>query len=186
MGSSSGAGDSSGGGSGGEGGEKDPSDATWREDFKRADVRHGRFTEAEKAALQKAVSEHAGAHGLSTQDYSWLTQRTGGRKGRPAVAAAGDKGPVAAVAAALPQRTRKAVFALLQRMFAGGERKVRARAPEWPAARWRRAWGGCKRGACVAAAHARRWGAAVGAKHWRVPDGLRGTWRGCIRPPLIC
>ncbi|KAI8476144.1 MAG: hypothetical protein J3K34DRAFT_516817 [Monoraphidium minutum] len=101
----------------------EPAEATWRADYAREDVRHGRFSEGEKEKLQRAVAGYAATHGLSTSDYSWLLQRTAGRKGRPPAAGAGDKGPVAEVAAALPQRTRKAVFAALQRMYGEGRGK---------------------------------------------------------------
>jgi hypothetical protein len=71
------------------------------------------------------VADYAARKGLSTTDYSWLLQRTGGRRGRPPAEDDGGKGPVADVAAALPRRTRKSVFALLQRMYGEGRGKVR-------------------------------------------------------------
>jgi hypothetical protein len=102
--------------------------ATWRDDYARADVKHGRFSEEEKAALARAVAAYAAAHGCSTEDYSWLLQRAGGGGRRGGRLKAGEAAPATEVAAALPGRTRKAVFAVLQRMFSEGRGKVRGRA----------------------------------------------------------
>ncbi len=96
--------------------------ASWRADYGRTDVRHGAFTADEKAVLTKAVADYAAAHGHSTDDYDWLLNRSEGKGGR---LPGGEVGPVSAVAAALPDRTRKAVFGALQRMFSGGNKKVR-------------------------------------------------------------
>jgi hypothetical protein len=133
SGSSSGGSSSGGGGGGGGGGSGDSdasggadADATWRADYGRADVKHGKFSEAEKEVLAKAVADYAAKYGCSTSDYAWLLQR-GGEGRRGGRVRGGAVTPVAAVAAALPQRTRKAVFAALQRMFAEGRGKVRGR-----------------------------------------------------------
>jgi len=93
--------------------------ATWRADYGRVDIKHGAFSEDEKATLSKAVADYAALHGHGASDYAWLLQRE--RAGR---LAAGEKGPVSTVAAALPSRTRKAVLSALKRMYGEGHRKV--------------------------------------------------------------
>ena len=65
------------------------------------------------------MADYARRHGHSTSDHAWLLQpRGGGRTPK------GERGAVSDIAAALPNRTRKAVFAALQRMYSAGNKKV--------------------------------------------------------------
>lgn len=48
----------------------------WREDARRADVKHGPFSKAEDAALLAALRGFAEQHGLDQQDLSWVRNIT--------------------------------------------------------------------------------------------------------------
>jgi hypothetical protein len=42
---------------------------TWAEDFRRENVKHGRFSDQEIQKIRKAVHEYAMEHGLSTTNF---------------------------------------------------------------------------------------------------------------------
>jgi hypothetical protein len=88
---------------------------TWRQDYNRTDVKHGRFTEEEKAILKTALKAYAENNNLDSQSYDWLYEVQG----------VGKRGALTEIAAALPSRNRKAVWACLTRMVDPGNYKVR-------------------------------------------------------------
>ncbi|KAF6255253.1 hypothetical protein COO60DRAFT_234531 [Scenedesmus sp. NREL 46B-D3] len=91
------------GGAGSGGAPAAATDSSWRADYNRTDVKHGRFGDDERAAIAAAIQEYAEERGLpyALGECDWLVER----------AAAGHKrGAITAIAAALPQRTRKAVW----------------------------------------------------------------------------
>ncbi|KAK9840762.1 hypothetical protein WJX81_003109 [Elliptochloris bilobata] len=83
----------------------------WDASMKRTDVKHGRFSAAEKATLRAAVEAYAREHELSTTDLRWLFETMSGEDRRRS------KGAWNAVAAALPHRRIKAVWSCGTRMF---------------------------------------------------------------------
>jgi hypothetical protein len=46
-----------------------PGGLTWRDDFQRKDVKHGKFSDDEIKSIRKAVHEYAVEHGLSTTNF---------------------------------------------------------------------------------------------------------------------
>ncbi len=94
---------------------------TWRDDAKRTDVKHGKFSDAEKALLKETAKAYAQEHGLSTEDLTWVHS----------LSAQGRRGAVTAIAAALPHRTRKAVWACLTRMLSSGNNLVGGSVGNW-------------------------------------------------------
>ncbi|KAK9807939.1 hypothetical protein WJX73_004975 [Symbiochloris irregularis] len=88
--------------------------AAWREDDKRQDVKHGRFSEDEKETLRQAAQDFASQHGLSGDDLSWLFSTRGLEHGSKA------RGAWQAIAAALPHRKYKAVYSAGTRMLHEG------------------------------------------------------------------
>lgn len=88
---------------------------TWRQDYLRTDVKHGRFSDEEKAALRGSAASYARANGLDAEDLSWLADVRG----------SGKKGAMSEIVAALPNRTRKASWACLLRLLAEGRGQVR-------------------------------------------------------------
>ncbi|KAL4437042.1 hypothetical protein ABPG75_004181 [Micractinium tetrahymenae] len=91
--------------------EVDVTEVRWRDNEKRQNVKSGPFSKAEKEALRQAVLDYAAKHGQSTDSFEWLfgSSRSGATKG------AWKK-----IAAALPNRTFKAVWAAGTRMFHEG------------------------------------------------------------------
>jgi hypothetical protein len=132
---------------------------TWAESAKRADVKSGRFSAAERAALRAAVLEFARAKGHSADDFSWLV--VGRDQPRPADV----RGLWKAVAAALPHRPVKAVAA------AG----VRLLHPHARRGAWAEADDAALR-AAVAARGASAW-KAVGAAVGRTGADAKDRWR---------
>jgi hypothetical protein len=91
-----------------------PDGETWRGDYNRSDVTHGRFTEAEKEALRAAIVAYEEEHDMDTDDHTWLLAATANRR----------KGAVSQIAGALPHRNRKAVWSCLVRMLSPDNYKV--------------------------------------------------------------
>ncbi|PRW58651.1 myb family transcription factor family [Chlorella sorokiniana] len=89
----------------------DVSDVRWKAELKRTDVKSGPFSSGEKETIRQAVYEYAATKGLSTDDMSWLfsTSKSGETKGL-----------WKQIAAKLPQRTVKSVWAAGTRMFHEG------------------------------------------------------------------
>jgi hypothetical protein len=76
-------------------------------------VKHGRFSESEKATIRQAVQRYAAAQGLSVTDLGWLfaTRKEAGRYRRD------HPGAWQAIADSLPHRTTQAVWACGTRML---------------------------------------------------------------------
>jgi hypothetical protein len=102
-----------------------PDAETWRGDYNRSDVTHGRFTDAEKETLKAAIVAYEEEHGMDTTDHTWLLAATANKR----------KGAVSQIAAALPSRNRKAVWSCLVRMLSPDNYRV----SWWGHAGWGRA-----------------------------------------------
>ena len=77
-------------------------------------MKHGRFTDEEKAILKDSLKSYAESNNLDTGNFEWLLELRG----------VGKKGALTEIAAALPSRNRKAVWSCLTRMMAPGNYKV--------------------------------------------------------------
>ncbi|EFN59006.1 hypothetical protein CHLNCDRAFT_49822 [Chlorella variabilis] len=91
--------------------ERDTAGMPWRQNNSRKKVKSGAFSKAEKDAIKRAVEAYAVANGRSTDDYSWLYGSS--RRGET-------KGLWSKIAAALPHRTVKSVWAAGSRLFHEG------------------------------------------------------------------
>ncbi|PSC75744.1 DNA-binding REB1 [Micractinium conductrix] len=89
----------------------DTEPSRWRDSNKRQDVKSGAFSKQEKETLRRAVLAYADGNGHSFEDTSWLY---GSSKQK------GTKGLWSKIAAALPHRTVKSVWAAGTRMFHEG------------------------------------------------------------------
>lgn len=89
----------------------------WRASALRPDAKTGRLSSSEREALVAAAKGFARAKGLSMEDLSWLFEtRTGASK-------ALSRGAWNAIAAALPERTAKSVYAAGTRLLHPGNYK---------------------------------------------------------------
>ena len=130
----------------------------WRADAARPDVKKGRFSDEEKTTLLAAVAAYAAAKGLDTADPGWLFEtRTGAAKDA-------SRGAWQSIAAALPRRTAKSVYAAGTRMLHGGN--------------YRGAWSAddTARLLALVAARGTVW-TSVGAALGRLPEACRDRWR---------
>ncbi|KAL4432464.1 hypothetical protein ABPG77_001763 [Micractinium sp. CCAP 211/92] len=91
--------------------EEDVAEVRWRDNERRQNVKSGVYSKAEKETLRQAVINFAAKNGLPTDSFDWLfgSSRSGATKG------AWKK-----IAAALPHRTFKSVWAAGTRMLHEG------------------------------------------------------------------
>ena len=130
----------------------------WRASAARPDAKKGRLSSAEKEALVAAAKGFARSKGLSTEDMSWLFEtRTGASKNL-------SRGAWNAVAAALPERTAKSVYAAGTRLLHPGN--------------YRGAWTGAEvsRLRELVAARGNRW-VEIGGALGRLPEACRDKWK---------
>ncbi|BDA51084.1 probable cyclin-D-binding Myb-like transcription factor 1 at C-terminar half [Coccomyxa sp. Obi] len=99
---------------------------SWRQDMKRKDVKHGRFSLSERETIKQAVKEYAQSKGLSETDLEWLystSKSTSEHKHKV-------RGAWKTIAQSLPHRTQKAVWCCGTRMLHEGNFKGKWTAEE--------------------------------------------------------
>ena len=90
----------------------------WRKSEQRSDVKHGRFSAQEKALVRAVAEAYADAKGLG-RDLSWLFNTRSGEQREMT------RGAWRVIAAALPHRKVKAVWAAGTRMLNPGNYQAR-------------------------------------------------------------
>lgn len=130
----------------------------WRASAARPDVKKGRLSSAEKEALVAAAKGFARSKGLSIEDLSWLFEtRTGASRGL-------SRGAWNAIAAALPQRTAKSVYAAGTRLLHPGNYKGAWTSEEISRLRE------------LVSQRGNRW-AEIGGALGRLPEACRDRWK---------
>ena len=131
---------------------------SWRASAARPDAKRGRLSSAEKEALVSAAKGFARSRGLSTDDLSWLFgTRTGASRDL-------SRGAWSAVAAALPARTAKSVYAAGTRLLHPGNYGGAWSADEVSRLR------------SLVAGKGNRW-AEIGGALGRLPEACRDRWK---------
>jgi hypothetical protein len=157
---------------------------SWKADYQRRDVVHGRFTPREDATIRAAVEAYADAAGIDASGgYGWVFTlgRGKGARGVDAGAAAGGGaspqavvprsqgggGLAHAVAASLPHRHVKAVWARMQRLYSADAGLKRGRFSAEESALLAR---------LVAEKGVGSW-TAIAKAMGRTPESVRDRWR---------
>ena len=96
-----------------EEGASNADNKNWRKSEQRSDVKHGRFSAQEKALVRAVAEAYADAKGLG-RDLSWLFNTRSGEQREMT------RGAWRVIAAALPHRKVKAVWAAGTRMLNPG------------------------------------------------------------------